>query len=376
MDILFSYSSYGNNGGGGAGGRLAVYFKSNRTYSGTFQAFGGNGTGSSLSGGAGTMFFYHSLYKHRTLMINNRGRKSLPKAQKIESYSDVGLLPGRTWLLPSSGDHSMAGDQNYHFEEIQMYGGAHLAILTDPPNRTASVYFRDMIGDRTGTIHIGYNQTMDLLREIIDLPFNVRVYRGGFLGLALDTTIHGVTLYLEGVLSYIKNLTLHHGGVVHFYENSRTNNERDENSFCMDFITVQYQGVINMISNPVTHKGMKLTVKALLVEGGGKVIASDMNILAENISINAQGVLDLAEKGYAQVHGKGSGINGPVNKGVGAGSFQGAAGAGHGGTGGRGKSYPLIGLPYGNLYEPNEFGSSGGGAPGKAGIEIIFSWEG
>ena len=93
------------------------------------------------------------------------------------------------WLLPSSGDHALAGDQKYVFEELQIYGGAHLAILTEPHNRSASIFFRNMIGDRSGTVHIGYNQTMDLIRTTIDLPFSVRVYRGGFLGLAHATTV-------------------------------------------------------------------------------------------------------------------------------------------------------------------------------------------
>lgn len=319
------------------------------------------------------MFFYHLIHKHRTLMISNRGRRPLPQAHKIDSYSDIGLAPGRAWLLPSSGDHTMAGDQNYHFEELQIYGGAHLAILTDPPSRAASIFFRHMIGDRTGTIHIGYNQTMDLLRENIDLPFNVRVYRGGFLGLAPVTTMHGVTLYLEGVLSYVKNLTLHHGGVVHLYEDSRTGNEHSENDFKFDFITVQYQGIISMVSNPSTHQGMNLTTKLLHVEGGGKVIGSDLRLLSENISINADGILDLSAQGYNQGHGNRSGVSGPINKGLGSGSSHGASGAGHGGTGGRGKSIPVIGLAYGNLYEPTEFGSSGGGSSGKPGKNWTMS---
>lgn len=300
-------------------------------------------------------------------MISNRGRRSLPVAHKISSYTDIGLVPGRTWLLPSSGDHALAGNQNYHFEELQMYGGAHLGILTDPHSRAASVFFRHMIGDRSGTIHIGYNQTMELLRPNIDLPFNVHVYRGGYLGLAPVTTVHGVTLYLEGVISHVKNLTLHHGGVVHLYEDSRTGNEHNENDFQFDFVTVQYQGVISMVSNPSTHQGMKLTTQLLHVEGGGKVIASDLRILSENISVNAEGILDLSGQGYNLEHGKGSGVNGPINKGLGAGSSHGASGGGHGGTGGRGRSNVVIGLPYGNLYEPVEFGSSGGGSLGKPG---------
>ena len=45
-----------------------------------------------------------------------------------------------------------------------------------------------MIGDRTGAIHVGENQVMDLKRPKIDLPFNVHVYPDGFLGLDLIRT--------------------------------------------------------------------------------------------------------------------------------------------------------------------------------------------
>lgn len=270
-----------------------------------------------------------------------------------------------------------------------------MAILTEPHNRSASIFFRNMIGDRSGTVHIGYNQTMDLLREKIDLPFSVRVYRGGFLGLAPVTTVsflekriarariiiiiidifcltpqvHGVGIHLDGVLSYVKNITLHHDGLLSLNENSRTGNEHAENDFKFDFIAVQHKGLLRMLSNPATNPGMNLTIKLLHVEGGGLVEGSDLRVLAENVSINSDGLFSLDGRGYTFEHGVSSGRNGAMNKG--RGSFisnSGASGGGYGGTGGRGKSTPTVGLPYGNLYEPSEFGSSGGkgsGTPGK-----------
>jgi hypothetical protein len=51
-----------------------------------------------------------------------------------------------------------------------------------------------MIGDRSGAIHVGKNEVMDLERPTIDLPFSVHVYDGGYLGLAPDTFIHGVDI--------------------------------------------------------------------------------------------------------------------------------------------------------------------------------------
>ena len=364
--LCFSHNIF--HGGGGAGGRIAVYFRSNKTYSGVFESLGGNAQGDALPGGAGTVFLYHLIHKHRTLLISNAGRKAIPAAHRIISdYSKPDLITGKTWLLPSSGQHNFSGDQNYHFEELQIYGGAQLAILTEPHNRSASIFFRNMIGDRSGTIHVGYNQTMDLVRPNIDLPFHVRVYRGGFLGLAPSTEVHGVEIHVAGVISYVKNLTLHHGGLLSLKEDSRTGNEAMENDFKFDFIRVQFEGVIEMISSPVTHNGMNLTVRVLHIEGGGKVEGSDLRILAENISINTEGLLSVSGRGYKQSDGTGQGVHGTINLGLGPGTSVAASGGGHGGTGGRGKNTPKVGVPYGNMYEPVEFGSSGGGASGKAG---------
>lgn len=181
-----------------------------------------------------------------------------------------------------------------------------------------------------------------------------------------------MSVHLDGVLSYVKNLTLHHDGLLSLNENSRTSNEHKENDFKFDFITVQYKGLLRMISNPATHSGMNLTVKLLHVEGGGRVESSDLQVLAENISINTDGLFTLNGRGYSFDHGTSTGINGKINKGRGSfinsGSvYNGASGGGYGGTGGRGKTSPIVGLPYGNLYEPWEFGSSGGKGSGTAG---------
>ena len=55
---------------------------------------------------------------------------------------------------------------------------------------------------------------MDLERAEIDLPFSVRVYEGGYLGLAYDTTIHGVDIYVHGTIEHPRNITMHSGGEV------------------------------------------------------------------------------------------------------------------------------------------------------------------
>lgn len=279
----------------------------------------------------------------------------------------MSLLPGSAWLLPSSGEHAFAGNQSYNFEELQMYGGTHLAVRTEPYNRAASLFFRDMIGDRTCTIHIANNQTMDLIRDKIDLPFSVRVYRGGYLGLANRTTVHGVAIHIQGMISFIPKLILHHGGALHLYEESRTGTQQQENDFIFGTIRIQYGGILYMLSDPITHRGMNLSVTLLHIEGGGRLESSNLNVKAQNISVNAKGIINLAGRGYQLKHGTSQGVHGRANPGLGPGTSGGASGGGHGGTGGRGEAVHKVGLPYGNMYEPAEFGSSGGGIATKAG---------
>ena len=220
------------DGGGGAGGRLAVYFKSNRTYSGTFEAYGGNGgRNGGTAGGAGTIFLYHLVHRHRTMIVSNRLRSPVkPRDEAISSYSDLSLLPGISWLLTEGRIHEFAKDLNYHFEELQIFGSAHLAIHEDSGGKP-SIHFRHMIGDRSGTVHVGKDQLMDLNRTEIDLPFSVHVYDGGYLGLATYTEVHGVNVHVSGVAENIYDLLLHHDGVLYLNEGAKTGNTHVKDAF-------------------------------------------------------------------------------------------------------------------------------------------------
>ena len=70
-----------------------------------------------------------------------------------------------------------------------------LATYTQSQAYDITLHFKYMIGDRTGTVHVGPEQEMDLERSEIDLPFNAYVYNDGHLGLAPDTYVHGKNLW-------------------------------------------------------------------------------------------------------------------------------------------------------------------------------------
>ena len=130
-----------------------------------------------------------------------------------------------------------------------------------------------------------------------------------------------------------------------------------------------------MHSSPVSHAGMNLSVISLTIEGGGRMLGSDLHVEATDLIIDAGGVLSLSEEGYKLADGNGQGVNGVINFGRGTGSGSGSSGGGHGGTGGKGSlsGADYVGLPYGNLYEPTDFGSSGGGVTGLKGKTRIWS---
>lgn len=367
-------------GGGGAGGRIAIYFSINKTATEfIYEARGGSALGCKVGkeilcqaepGGPGTVFLYHMKERHRTLLINNGGQK--PLVTKIKDYNDLTRDGCRAWILPQSVIHPFAKSQgDFHFEELQLYGGAHLAVLTEPVYKSSSLYFRHMIGDKTGTIHVTRNQVMDLNREDIDIPFDSYVYPGGYLGLGLNTELHGVTVYLSGTLANVQTLTLHHGGFLQINYNARTANQTN-NTLAFDVVHIQNKGLIEALTSPVFQNGTVLSMRALFVEGGGLLHFTKLTVFSENITVDDGGEILSNGLGYNISHPSSIiGLHGIVNQGIGKAASTGSSGAGHGATAGRGYGTTFVGAPYGDLYEPNRFGSCGGGSLGGSGGGLI-----
>ena len=215
-----------------------------------------------------------------------------------------------------------------------------------------------MIGDRTGAIHVGRNQTMDLQREHIDLPFSVHVYEEGYLGLAPETVIHDIDIHLNGTLGHVNNLTVHHGGEIYLYSGGRTEGQA-ASEYQFDNVHVKDNAFVHILSHPVNDPGMKLQVDTLHIDGGGELRGAFMYIHALNITIDAGGTLNSDGLGYQVsdglpyeadgqtlrlgLHGvinpgigtDGS-LHGVINPGIGTNDSLGSSGAGHGGSGGRG----------------------------------------
>lgn len=372
--------------GGGSGGRVALHFKVNETFSEfRYLASGGEPGGpcdGCEAGGAGTVFIYHLLEDHRTLIIDNNGTKYRPRSKEI-NWNNFDGEGSRAWILPMSGKHSFASNSSkFHFEELQIYGNAHFAIKS---SENVSIFFKYMIGDRTGYLHVAENQTLDLTRREIDLPFSCIVYSRALLGLAPMTFVHGVELYISGTVANVKNLTLHHGGYLWLRDGGKTAAET-WNHYKFDFVRIQDTAVVNVSIDPISSPGIRFTTLDLHIEGGGILHGAHITMVSVNITVDAGGMLSADGLGYNSTHKNVShgaiSLHGSVNQGYPDGPNGIGCGGGHGGSGGRAQLktqgiHPGGGLAYGDMYEPDFLGSAGAvgptNLPGGAG-KLIFNF--
>jgi hypothetical protein len=352
------------SGGGGGGGRVGIYFFINDTFTGRIYAAGGPALQDSAeAGGPGTAFVYHEGEEHRTLIVDNDNQ--YPWTPRIEDYSDLRRDGARAWLLSESGIHDFANNSHqFHFEELQIYGGAHLAIETEPLNQDAELFFINMIGDRTGVIHIGYNQTMDLERNFLDAPFSCYVYEGGYYGMATFTDMDGVFVMVEGEIDHIVNLTLIHGATLYWNVTGGSHGHPNQTLNFNGTVRVKADSSISALSPLVHPDPFRIEALGVVVEGGGLIDSTFLQFFIDYFTIDDGGVVNASSRGYNFEQGSGFGHRNP----------RGSSGAGHGGRGGRGSGFggqPTWqldkGEPYGNYLVPKDWGSGGGGEFGSIG---------
>ena len=240
-------SSTGYYGGGGAAGRICLYYRENH-FLGRF--LGRGGASSYEPGGPGTVFVenvpgMNATYGHdridvaahaervvpdenvvngtqwtrnRTLYINAMGRKPRsPGANLSSSYSDFSLGgSSRVWLILDDKDLETNGT-DVELDELQLYGGAQIAIINPASTKAyISIVIGQMEGDRTGRIHLGFNQTFLSLQSY--LPMDMIIYQGGLTTMQGELLVAGVTVEIDGVLRRCQNITVVDNGVIRMKE--------------------------------------------------------------------------------------------------------------------------------------------------------------
>ena len=193
-------------GGGGAAGRIALYYRENH-FLGDF--LGAGGSSSFEPGGPGSVYLelvreVNGTYlsdpidfaahfgrishedmvtngtkttQNRTLYINARGKTPRSAKASLEnSYTDLSLnAESRCWLTLNE-ERAGSSRIGVMLDELHLYGGAQLLVVRPiRPRSSISIVIGHMKGDRTGKIHLGFNQSFLSLES--HLPMNMAIYR-------------------------------------------------------------------------------------------------------------------------------------------------------------------------------------------------------
>ncbi len=196
--------SYGSASGcGGAGGRVAIYYKDNSLFTGTLQAFGGNGP--SYYGGPGTIYLENTApgSQYKKLIVNNNGAPTATAA-----ISNTATDSGIAYLTDT-------GVGAYGFDEVSLAGNGHLAMVSVPTaGQPLNLTLQRFTGDRSGMLHVQSGQRADLSVVGAEMQGSQYVYLGGQLLLGEQVWLSGVSWTVRGIVSGVESLELRQGAQV------------------------------------------------------------------------------------------------------------------------------------------------------------------
>ncbi|XP_077861760.1 LOW QUALITY PROTEIN: uncharacterized protein LOC100369350 [Saccoglossus kowalevskii] len=375
-------------GGGGGGGRIAVYYTANH-FIGDFFAYGGDS--GYEPGGAGTVYLHkllasndsilldgtspEALISHdsnvtseltnRTLYINNIGRYPRDMLRNLTSiYQDLELGSTLTWITPGEPSHD--NEQSHHYtehiqiDELHIYGGGHVGfVFPERPMDSLDIRLGTVFGDRTGRLHVGYNQSYFSAHSA--MPMDMFVYQRGLAVLHGELKVDGVTVNVEGVLENLENISISDGGKLYMHEMINIDGEPTE-MLQLQTCNVRNHGIM------YTHNGMNrrtLLGHTIRVYGGAELYGVNLHIETEEVIVDSLGSLNVDNAGYRSADGPGGGFT--------YGNY--GTGGSHGGSGSCDSESESSPPGYGSFVFPNEFGSGGGmshlGANGGMGGGIL-----
>jgi len=116
--------------------------------------------------------------------------------QNCFRYSYRYLESSKTWIEPETGTN------DYNFDEIHLHGAAQLAIM-NMISVTSAVRVRigRLYGDKSGFLHVGYNQTFRIEVTDPDIPFGLRVYENGSIEMPRRAFVQNVNFRSSGKVS-------------------------------------------------------------------------------------------------------------------------------------------------------------------------------
>ena len=214
LTSFFSSSASSLVGGAGGAGRISIYYGLNQ-FTGMYVAAGGSSNYE--NGGPGTVYLQKvpvnltaEFSPNRTLYVSNNNKYPRNRVLDIRNaYEDLAKAPSVAWVTLTSSYE----DTNFEIDELQVYGGARLAVVNPKrPRAAVNITFGNLKGDRSGQFFIGFNQSM--LSKESPLLMGFAVYPGGVVSLQGNLTVSGVRMVLDGVLENCQNIVVEKNGVV------------------------------------------------------------------------------------------------------------------------------------------------------------------
>lgn len=164
-----------------------------------------------------------------------------------------------------------------------------------------------MIGDWTGSVHVGPNQVMDLERHFINVPFNVYIYERGYAGLGYETLLSQVFVHVEGELDHVEDLILYNGGEVRAFLTGHASTNKSRH-FSFETIRIKADSRFNF-SMPFAHsdKYVLSVTSDLYVEGGGLIYGKNLLVQSSgNMTVDDGGIVDVSDGGFLANQGTGN----------------------------------------------------------------------
>ena len=121
-------------------------------------------------------------------------------------YKHRSVDGARTWIEPAAGT-------NYHaFNEVFVLGSAQLAVLPLGGFQAPVRFHADRLyGDKSGFLHVGYNQKFSVAVTDPDIPFGLRVYQNGSIMLPRRAFLQSVSFKSSGKVRYWFTILLNTG---------------------------------------------------------------------------------------------------------------------------------------------------------------------
>nr|XP_054759184.1 uncharacterized protein LOC129265193 [Lytechinus pictus] len=331
------------NGGagtcGGGGGRMALYYKHLS-----------DGVNHEVRGGQG------SLYEHGasgTVYLKEEGDVERKILKSYNHFARASSQVRRT-VVPLPPDPDL--DHDLDLLDMGQYAHVELEAVdihgdpaTDDSRRT--LHTSDIAGDLLGVLHVGENDSIEIGANATSrIPFSITVYQDGRVSLPPKSVFQGVDLtMLGGRLERVDLLEIAKHSRFTFDPSASINSEQPSDIDLASLLLLG-GGTMEYMGSPAGDDEMKMSLEEELeIRGGGVMRGNHLSITAHDIMIDSGALMDVSRRGWPPGEGPAPGIYG----------VKGAAGASHGGRGGKGTSVDHSDNAYGNVTNPNDYGSGG-----------------